>query len=73
MANKLCITNLNHSDKALIGGGVSGDGEASSRVSGCDAIHRIPGWCAWLVFVCYCQIRHNHIHTVLRHLSVELR
>lgn len=67
------VSYLDHSDQSLIGGGVSGDGEASSGVSSCDPVHSAPLRTVGLVLICYCQISYDHIHTVLLHLSIELQ
>lgn len=63
---------LDHSEQALIGGGVSGDGEASSGVSSDDAVHSAPGWSVRLVFIRHSQVSNNHIHPVLMNLPEEL-
>lgn len=34
---------LDHSEQALVSGGVSGDGKASSGISSDDAVHSAPG------------------------------
>lgn len=67
------FANLDYGDQSLIGGGVCGDREASGWIPGCNLIHRIPRRTVGLIFICHRQIGHNHIHTIFRHLSVELQ
>lgn len=64
---------LDHREEALVGGGVSGDGEASRGVPGDDAVHGAPGRRVRLVFVCHGQVSHDHVHPVLVNLSEELK
>lgn len=65
-------SHLDNSEQALIGGGVSRDGETSGGVSSDDAVHSAPGWSVRLVFICHGQVSHDHIHPVLVNLSIEL-
>ena len=67
------VSYLDHSDQSLVGGGVSGDGEASSGVSSGDPVHSPPGCSMGLVLVCHCQVSYDHIHTVLMHISIKLQ
>lgn len=64
---------LDHGEEALVGGGVSGDGEASRGVPGDDAVHGAPGRSVRLVFVGHGQVSHDHVHPVLVNLSEELK
>lgn len=64
---------LDHSEQALVGGGVSGDGEAPSGVSSDDAVHSAPGLSVRLVFIRHSQVSNNHVHPVLMNLPEELR
>ena len=64
---------LDHGQQALVGGGVCGDGEAPSGVSGHDAVHGGPSLGVRLVFVRHRQIGNNHIDAVLLKLPGELR
>lgn len=65
-------SHLDHSEQALVRGGVSGDGEASGGVSSDDAVHSTPGRSVRLVFIRHCQVGYNHIHPVLMDFPVEL-
>lgn len=65
-------SHLDHSEQALVGGGVSGDGEASSGVSSDDAVHSAPGWSVRLVFIRHSQVSNDHVHPVLINLPEEL-
>lgn len=71
----LCTSkpHLDHGEEALVGGGVSGDGEASRGVPGDDAVHGAPGRSVRLVFVGHGQVSHDHVHPVLVNLSEELK
>lgn len=71
----LCTSkpHLDHGEEALVGGGVSGDGEASCGVPGDDAVHGAPGRSVRLVFVGHGQVSHDHVHPVLVNLSEELK
>lgn len=64
---------LDHSEKALIGGGVCGDGEAPGGVPRHDAVNGAPGLCVRLVFVRHREISNNHVDTVLINVPGELR
>lgn len=63
---------LDHSEQALVGGGVSGDGEATRRVSGDDAVHCAPGLGVRLVFVSHRQVGDDDVDSVLVDLPKEL-
>lgn len=63
---------LDHSQQALVGGGVSGDGEAAGRVSGDDAVHCAPGLGVRLVFVGHSQVGDDDVDSVLVNLTEEL-
>lgn len=65
-------THLDHGEKALVGGGVSGNWEAPSGVSGDDAVHSTPSLSVRLVFISHCQVSDNDIHPVLVNLPEEL-
>lgn len=71
----LCTSkpHLDHSEEALVGGGVGGDGEASRGVPGDDAVHGAPGRSVRLVFVCHGQVGDDHVHPVLVNLPEELK
>lgn len=64
---------LDHSEQALVGGGVSGDGEATGRVSGDDAVHCAPGLGVRLVFVGHSQVGDDDVDSVLVDLPEELK
>lgn len=63
---------LDHSEQALIGGGVGGDGEAPCGVSSDDAVHSAPGLSVRLVFIRHSQVSNDHVHPVLMNLPEEL-
>lgn len=67
----LCA-DLDHREQALVGGGVSGDGEASGRVPGDDAVHCAPGLSVRLVFVGHGQVGDDDVDSVLVDLAKEL-
>lgn len=51
---RLCVcvcAHLDHSQQALVGGGVRGDGEAARGVSSHDAVDGAPGLSVRLVFI----------------------
>lgn len=64
---------LDHGQQALVGGGVSGDGEATGRVSGDDAVHCAPGLGVRLVLVGHRQVGDDDVDSVLVDLPEELR
>lgn len=63
---------LDDGEKALVGGGVSGNWEAPSGVSGNDAVHSTPGLSVRLVFISHRQVSDYDIHPVLVNLPKEL-
>lgn len=71
----MCVTEpyLDHGEKALVGGGICGDGEAPGGVSGHDAVNSAPGLSVRLVFIRHSEISNNHIYTVLINIPGELR
>lgn len=69
-----CVShaNLDHSEQALVCGGVCVDEETASGVSSNDAVHSSPGLSTRLVFIRHSQIGNDHIHSVFMDLSKEL-
>lgn len=70
-----CVShaNLDHSEQALVCGGVCVDEEVASGVSSNDAVHSSPGLSMRLVFIRHSQIGNNRIHSVFMNLSKELK
>lgn len=58
--------------QALISGWISGHGEPAGGVAPGDFVDSIPGRRVGLVLVSHCQVSHNDIHAVFRHLAEKL-
>lgn len=67
------MPHLYDSDQPVVAVGVGEDGEAAGGVPPGHAVHGVPGRRVRLVLICHRQVRHDHIHPVLRHFSVELQ
>lgn len=60
---------LHHGDHALVGDGVSADGEVARGVPADDAVNGVPVGRVRLIPVQHRQVCHHHLHPVLRHFS----
>lgn len=65
-------THLNDCHQALVSGGISRHGEPAGGIASGDFVDGVPGVRVGLVLVSHCQVGHDDIHAVLRHLAVKL-
>lgn len=64
---------LHHSDHAVIGDGISADGEVPIWVSADDPVDGVPVRRVGLVGINNCQISHSKIHLVLWDFTGKLQ
>lgn len=64
---------LNYGDHAIVGDGVSTDGEMPRRVSTDDPVDGVPVRRVWLVSIDHRQICHHNIHSILWDLTRKLQ
>lgn len=67
------ISHLRNGHQPIVAIGISQDGESTCWVSSSHPVHRIPRRRVRLIFICYCQVCHNHIHPVFWYFPIELQ